>query len=243
MMRRTRSGFTLPEALIAGALFLVIAGAFWFTWAGARREEEMASVHLSMLESAAVAMQALRTDLREMVVVSTVPTVDGTSLRVSASGEALMLRHGALGQDPASPCLVVQYDLVPAASKSKDPRFHLRRTLRTSDGSGLPGGAGAREERVFKTFQLEAVSFNYLPPRAGTDAAQGDDHVIHVTFKIVPEVGDDRSMLLTQVLRFLKPPHPRTFAQPLVTAGLETPPQDVLSAALEPLPALPAIEE
>lgn len=225
---RQRGGFTLPEALVAGAMFLCIAGAFHFTWAGARREEDLASQHLSMLESAAVAMQALRTDLREMVVISTAPAVEGTSLRVSRSGDALLLRHGALGAEPDSPYLVAQYDLTPAASRSAAPRYHLRRTLRASNGSG------SRDVRVFRSFQLAEVSFNYL--------AQGDDHVIHVTFRVAADAGD-KTMLLTQVLRFLKPPHPRTFALPLVTAGLEAPPQDVLSSALDPLPPLPAIEE
>lgn len=225
---RRRGGFTLPEALFAGAMFLCIAGAFYFTWAGARREEDIAGQHLSMLESAAVAMQSMRTDLREMVVISTVPEVEGTSLRVSRSGDAILLRHGALGAEPDSPYLVTQYDLTPAASRAPEPRYHLRRTRRASDGKG------SRDVRVFRSFQLADVSFNYL--------AQGDDHVVHVTFRVAAD-GGDQTMLLTQVLRFLKPPHPRTFALPLVTAGLETPPRDVLSSALDPLPPMPAIEE
>ena len=250
MSTRTRAGFTLPEALVAGGMFLCIAAAFLFTWSGTRREEELASLHLSMLESAAVAMQQLRTDLREMVVISTAPEVEGTSLRVSQRGDALLLRQGLLGNDASSAFQVVAYDLVPAPTRSGAPRFHLRRTLRSSDGSPLPGPS-ARDVKVFRTFTLAEASFNYLPPRPGTDRAQGDDHVIHVTFRVVSEggragaadLGGEKTMLLTQVLRFLKPPHPRDFALPLTAAGLEAPPVDVLSTAIAPPALLPALEE
>ena len=47
-------------------LFLTLVAACAFAWSGARKEEELASVHVSMLEGAALSMQQLRTDLREM---------------------------------------------------------------------------------------------------------------------------------------------------------------------------------
>ena len=254
MHTRKRAGFTLPEALVAGAMFLCIAAAFFFTWSGSRREEELAALHLSMLESAAVAMQQLRTDLREMVVLSTMPTVEGASLRVSPDGSALMLRQGALGDQIASPFMLVEYTLAQTPSHSGAIRYHLVRTRRTSNGSALPGEPGRRESRErteFRTFTLAGASFNYLPPRPGTDPRHGDDHVIHVTFQVVSETGQangpdnfsEKTMLLTQVMRFLKPPHPRTFAQPLNVPGLEEPPQDVTSESLAELSPLPAFEE
>lgn len=250
MSGRKRTGFTLPEALVAGAMFLCIAAAFFFTWNGSRREEELASLHLSMLESAALAMQQLRTDLREMVVICTA-AVDGTSLRVTPSGDALMLRQELLGDQPTSPCAVVQYTTIPAATRSGQPRFHLQRTRRTSDGSNLPGGASPRDVKVFRTFTLKGVSFNYLHTQQGSDPTQGDAHLIHATFQVVSDTGrasaadpfGEKSMLLTQVLRFLKPPHPDAFAQIINVPGLEVPPQDVVSDAITELPPLPAIEE
>lgn len=248
MLKHKRSGFTLPEALVAGGMFLCIAAAFFFTWSGSRKEEELAALHLSMLESAALAMQQLRTDMREMVVVATSPTVEGTSLRVSQG--ALMLRGESLGDQPTDPCMLIEYTTVPAPSKSGAARFHLQRTRRVSDGSPLPGAAGPREVKVFRTFTLAEVGFNYLPQQ-GSDRAVGDDHVLHISFKVVSDSGragsDDvngeKSMLLTQVLRFLKAPSPRDFAQPINIPGLEVAANDIVSEALAPLPPLPAIEE
>lgn len=249
MSRRTRAGFTLPEALVAGAMFLAIAAAFFFTWSGARREEELASLHLSLLENASLALGQLRADLREMVVLSYAP-VEGTSLKVSTDGSAIMLRQGGITPDPAGPCVIVEYRLAEAASVAGLPRYHLVRTRRTSNGAVLPFHGGRRESTEYKTFLLAGAQFDYLPPRLKPGDPHGDDHVVHVAFKVVSDAGradgdamGEKTMLLTQVMRFLKPPNPREFAYVLNVPGLETPPVDVLSGALAPVTPLPPFEE
>jgi type II secretory pathway pseudopilin PulG len=251
MAGRRRAGFTLTEALVAGGIFLAIAAAFLFSWSGARREEELASLHLSLMEAASMAMQQVRTDLHGMLVFSHIPAVEGSSFRISRDARSIRLRHSALSLDPAAPFAMIEYGLTPAPSRSGAPRYHLTRTLTTTDGSPLPRLGRPRDEKVFRTFSLADAAFNYLGPRLRPGDPSGDDHVLHVTFQLVSDGGragqDDafaeKTMVLTQVMRFLKPPHPRAVAEPILVAGLEQPPQDVLSEAFVAVPALPAFQE
>ena len=246
---RQRAAFTLPEALVAGALFLVIAASFFFAWSGSRREEELASLHLSMLENASLAMMQLRNDLREMVVLS-YTAVEGISLKTAQSPSGIMLRQGGLTRQTGGAFMLVEYRLVDAPSKSGAPRFHLQRTRRTSDGSPLPFGGKTRDTTVFTQFTLADAYFAYLPPRLKPNDPHGDDHVVHVSFTVVSDTGragsdtyGEKSMLLTQVMRFLKPPDPRNFGMVLEVPGLEQLPGDAVSSALGAPAPLPAFED
>ena len=152
-MRSTNTrGFTLPEALIGGALFITILAALLISMNGERRQSEMSGQYLSLMENVAVALQQLRTDLREIVLLPQ-RKVNPFSVRVSNDYRAVRFRHSprVTGKGSADAYVFVEYSLKPAPERPG--RYHLARIERASDGS-------FSEERVFRSFMLKDASFH-----------------------------------------------------------------------------------
>lgn len=207
MNRTNRRGATLVEALIAGALLVVILGALAFATSGARRSESLAALHLGLMESVALAMHQLRTDLRQLAFVPGKPLATH-SLRLGNDYQSLIMRrsspHGIGNSALGSSMVLVEYRLVPA---KRADRFHLLRIERTASGANLPGKNVAREERLYRSFTLASAEFLYREDDVK------DDRVLHVAFRVVSDAGPmpgwgpfrEKELLLTNVLSVLRP--------------------------------------
>src|SRR5205823_2618755 len=120
------------EVLVALALFVVVAGAVTFAMMGARGEEKMANLYLTVMENAAMAIHEVRTDLRQAALVPGKP-VNTHSFRVSQDGTILLIRRCADVTGPEEYAgawfLLVEYRLVPTGLEPGT--FFLQRTEAT----------------------------------------------------------------------------------------------------------------
>jgi type II secretory pathway component PulJ len=251
MNRTNRRGVTLVEAGIAGALLVIILGSLAFATSGARRTESLAALHLGLMESVALAMHQLRTDLRQL---SFVPGKDVAtySLRVGRDYHSLIMRRSspyAVGNSAlGSSMVLVEYRLVPAA---RADRFHLLRIEKTASGANLPGKSVPREERLYRSFMLASADFLYREDDAK------DDRVLHVAFRVVSDSGPmpgwgpfrEKELMLTNVLSVLRPEQayaaPRFQDDPAaewaakMTVQAEMPGEDVLAPGAQDAVELP----
>jgi hypothetical protein len=235
-MRRTnRKAFTLVEAAIAGALMVSLLSALAVAASGARRGESLASLHLGLMESVALAMHQLRTDLRQVSFVAGKP-VAGTSIAISRDYKAIALRrssHAVIGGAAAGSFFIrVEYRLIP--SDHRADRYHIVRIESTSSGAPLPGKRTSREERIFRSFTVSDASFLYKEDDAK------DIRTLHVGLRVTSDGGTlpgwgpfrEKELVLTNVLSVLRPEapfaYPTMWAQP-VTVQAEKPPGDVLA--------------
>lgn len=239
-MNRSRRGATLVEVSIAGALLVMILGSLAFSMSGARRTESVAAAHLGLMESVALAMHQLRTDLRQLTFVPGQPVVPN-SLRPGQSYNSIIMRRSSaalVGDVLGSAIVLVEYRLVPV--KGKAGRFHLLRVERTASGKPLPGKSVPREERLFRSFELTGANFLYREDDAK------DDRLLHVAFQVAFR---DKELLFTNMLSVLRPeePHarPRMQGDPAadwaskLAVQAEMPGEDVVAPAAAHSGALP----
>lgn len=239
-MNRCRRGATLVEACIAGALLVLILGAIAFTISGARRVENVAAAHLGLMESVALAMHQLRTDLRQLSFVPAQPVVPN-SMRTGGDYRSVILRRSSaalVGDVLGSAIVLVEYRLVPVAGKAD--RFHLLRVERTASGKPLPGKTVSREERLFRSFELTGATFLYKEDDVK------DDRILHVALQVAFR---DKEHVFTNMLAILRPeePHakPRMPGDPAadwaakLTVQAEMPGDDVVAPAAAHSGALP----
>jgi type II secretory pathway component PulJ len=232
--RRAVPGFTLVEALIGGALFLVVLGALLYTMSGSRRSSELASLYLTLMENVALAMHQLRSDMRQLSFVpnqAIIPYSLAITDDPDPAARSLRLRRSTPvslnGGVPGSAFVYVEYRLVPADGRAN--RHHLSRTEWTASGArsglrpqtsrsaltggwgppaaGLPGATRSRDTKVFRSFTLEDASFLYKEDNAI------DSRVLHVALRVVSDTGRvpdwgpfrEKSMVVTNVLQVQRP--------------------------------------
>lgn len=243
------------EALIGGAIFVVVLGALLYTMSGARRTSELASLYLTLMENVAVAMHQLRNDMRQLSYVPARPVIPySLHIRddIDPASRTLRLRRSTPaslnGGVPGSSFVYVEYGL--AVSDSRSDRYHLARTEWTASGANLPGSTRSRETKLFRSFSLKDASFLYKED----DAI--DSRVLHVALQVVSDTGNvpdwgpfrEKCMVVTNVLQVQRPEPafgwPSLFAEPVMLRA-ERPPCDVLAPGARdaaPLPELAAAD-
>jgi hypothetical protein len=231
----SRRGVTFIEVCVAGALFVMLFGSLIYATGGARRAEALAALHLGLMESVALAMHQLRSDLRQLSFVPGKP-VTGYSVRPGNDYHSVVMRRScpqAIGDaKPGSSFVLVDYRLVP--SDKRPDRFHLVRTESTASGLPLPGKKESSAQRIYRSFTLSNVDF-LLKPETKTEVA-----LLHVTFNVVSDAGPmpnwgpfrEQELRLSNVLSVLRPTapleFPSMFASPVMVQA-ERPPEDVLA--------------
>lgn len=225
-----RRGSTFLEVCVAGGLLVLILGVLAFTASGARRGEALAALHLALLESVALAMHQLRSDLRQLSFVPEQPVL-GSSIALGDGGRAVTLRRSSPnvgGSALGSSFVFVKYELVPAA---RPDRYHLKRTEYTASGANLPGKTRPREERLYRSFTLAAAGFLYQEDDAR------DVRLLHAELRVVSDAGPmgawgpfrEKELILTNTLSVLRPESASWGERVQVDA--ELPPADVVAPA------------
>lgn len=225
-----RRGSTFIEVCVAGALLVLILTVLAYTASGARRGEALAALHLSLMESVAIAMHQLRSDMRQLSFVPDQPVL-GFSIALGDENRAVTLRRSSpnVGDSPLGSSFVfVEYRLVPAA---RADRWHLQRTEYTASGANLPGKSSPRDVRLYRSFTLAGAHFSYQ------EDDERDVRLLHTEFRVVSDAGPmgswgpfrEKELLLTNTLSVLRP-EPASWGEP-VQVEAELPPGDVLAPA------------
>lgn len=228
-----RRAATLVEALVAGAIALVLLAALTSTWSSTRAAQDVAGRQLERVEGAVLALHRLRMDLRQLALVPG-QQVLGHSLTIGPDHRSLRLRRSAPGfpgQRPGSAFTVVSYALEAAGKEL----FRLVRTETTASGVLLPGRGTTREDTALRGAVLRDFTALYREDEAR------DCRVIHVALAVAGSDGSapgrPATTLVTSVFALQRPeaafagPLP-LFAEPLpasLAATAELPPGPVLA--------------
>jgi len=251
----------MVEAVVAGALFLMVGGVLIYVFVHSRKVQETVNLYTTLLQNVTIALHAIRSDLNHIAIVSNEPLIpcalDKYSFKTYNSDRAILMRISS--PVPIDPKVVgsyftfVAYRLVP--TEYRQDRFYLSRVEFTSSQKNLPGKNVNREEKIFKTFILRGnnTSFLYVPP----DPAKPDTkdlHVLHVALDVVSDTGptpiegafSEKGMIITSVVRLVQPETPFSPYDPSPLAEpifLSTPPvAPDTQWRLLPMPPTPPVE-
>lgn len=193
-MRKSDRGFTLLEAVVGFAIFAIVLSAMLFTFTGARREEKMAGLQLTVMDNAAMAIHQVRTDLRQAVFVPGQP-VNTHSFKTSADGTILLLRRSAQAEGLAdysgSLFILVEYRMIPTGLEPGT--FFLQRT-ESSMGGNIPGKQVARDVHVFKSFMVASANFYYLgvdEMKSQRDPVSRATEMLFVGLDVISDSGEE----------------------------------------------------
>lgn len=194
MSRSERRGFTLVEAVVGLAIFITVLAAVIFTFTGARREEKMAALQLTVMENAAMAIHQVRTDLRQAVFVPGQP-VNTHSFKTSADGTVLLLRRSVQAEGLAdysgSLFILVEYRMIPTGIEPGT--FFLQRTEQ-SMGGNIPGKNGPRDVHVFRNFMVASANFYYLgmeEMKSQRDPVSRATEMLFVGLDVISDSGEE----------------------------------------------------